>query len=245
MSKHVNSAQRFLFDSHEITADLFEALTEVVIGEVDGTTYGNNGVANTLGGIARINTSIAGRFDAGAAPDLIDTHLFSKFAVQDIPYSYGPIAGVEGEVGYTTRVLGGTYDPFDSGQVGEMHNFRFLGQSTGDPLVKGVFLHVGAETATGNGAEYSLGAAASTDTLYAALHVTSVTGAGTLDVLVQSDTTGFPSATTKLTFTQKTAIGSDWQLLAGANTDTFYRVTYTISGFTSLTFDVVAGIIPT
>lgn len=244
MGKDLLSQQRFLMDGHEITTDLHAVEAALQIEDRDGTTFGTSGVRDMLAGLKRHSFSYSGRWQAGTAPLLIDDVLFARFNTTNIVVSYGPTTGAEGATAFTTRLLGGSYVPFDSGAVGEVHNFSFLGQSKGDPLVKGTNIHAGAETATGNGTGYTIGAASATQTLYGGLHLHSVTGAGTFDCLVQSDTSGFPSPTTKLTFTQLTAIGSNWQSLAGANTDPDYRVSFTISGFTSLTFDVVIGLWP-
>lgn len=90
-----------------------------------------------------------------------------------------------------------------------------------------------ARTASGNGSEVELGAVSSTQSLYATLHLVSITadsGTPTLDVEVESDTTGFPSATSRIAFAQLTATGSEWKSVAGAITDTYYRVKWTIGG---------------
>jgi len=246
MAKQILANQRFLLDGYEITTDIFAAEAALQIEDPEGTTFGTTGVREFLAGLKRHSISYAGRWQAGTTPDLIDGILFARTGVTDVVASYMPITGAEGEVAYTTRVLGGTYTPFDSGEVGTVHNFRFLGQSEGDPLVRGAAIHVGAEVATGNGTEYTtnLGAVVAGQSVYGGLHVYSVTGAGTIDVLVQHDTTGFGSPTTALTFAQQAAIGSDWQTDATATADTYWRATWTIAGFTSVSFDVIIGIWP-
>jgi hypothetical protein len=63
----------------------------------------------------------------------------------------------------------------------------------------------------------------------------------TLDVTVQSDDAeGFASPTTRLTFTQKSAIGAEFITpVAGPITDTWWRVSWAIGG-TTPTFGIVA-----
>jgi hypothetical protein len=83
--------------------------------------------------------------------------------------------------------------------------------------------------------------------MYAALHVRSVSGTNpTLDVVVQSDTVGFPSATSRITFSQATATTNRHQFssVAGAITDDYWRVSYTIGGTGTPTFSfaVTVGI---
>ncbi len=104
-----------------------------------------------------------------------------------------------------------------------------------------------ARTASGNGTARELGALSSTQSMYAALHVISASGTTpTLDVKIQSDTVGFGSATDRITFAQATGATSAWGSVAGAVTDTYWRVNYTISGTDpSFTFVVALGIATT
>jgi hypothetical protein len=102
-----------------------------------------------------------------------------------------------------------------------------------------------ARTATGTGTSVQLGAVSSTQRLYVALHVFSVSGTTpSLTVAIQSDNaTGFPSASTVTTLTAATAIGSQITRVAGPITDDWFRVSYTISGTDpSFLFAVTAGI---
>jgi hypothetical protein len=61
---------------------------------------------------------------------------------------------------------------------------------------------------------------------------------------VESDDNGsMTSATTQITFPQKTFVTSEWLSAAGAITDDYWRVGYTIGGSTpSFNFAVVVGI---
>jgi hypothetical protein len=95
---------------------------------------------------------------------------------------------------------------------------------------------------------YALGAATATQHLYGVLHVLAVSGTNpTLDVVIQSDDAeGFASGTTRGTFTQKTAVGSQFLTpVAGPVTDTHWRCTWTIGGTNtpSFTIALVVGIL--
>ena len=74
--------------------------------------------------------------------------------------------------------------------------------------------------------------------MYAALHVISVSGTSpTLDVIVQSDdNSGFTTPTNRITFSQTGAVGAEWGSVAGAVTDDYWRVSYTIGGSDTPTF---------
>jgi hypothetical protein len=66
-------------------------------------------------------------------------------------------------------------------------------------------------------------------------------------VLLESDDNGsFTGATTRHTFAQNTAISSEWASVAGAVTDDYWRISWTVGGG-SPDFTVVcaAGIIKT
>jgi len=79
-----------------------------------------------------------------------------------------------------------------------------------------------------------------------AMHVTAFVGAApTLDVIVESDdNSGFTTAVTRGTFAQATAATSEWLTpVAGAITDDWWRIGYTLGGtITSATFAVFIGI---
>lgn len=96
-------------------------------------------------------------------------------------------------------------------------------------------------TAGGSGTGYQVGAVASGQKIYAAVHVLACTG--TLGMtLVSDDNSGFTSATTRHTFTSATGATSEWASVAGAITDTYWRVNYSLpSG--SATFAVTVGIV--
>jgi hypothetical protein len=93
-----------------------------------------------------------------------------------------------------------------------------------------------------------LGAVAAGQRVYAALHVIDpVSGTSpTLDVTLKSAAlVGFGSPTTRLTFTQATEPTSELLSAAGAITDEFWRVDFSIGGTDTPTFPfiVVVGIL--
>lgn len=209
----------------------------------DGTTFGQTTRINKAG-LKSIVAQHEGLWDSDGT-DEPDDVFFSRVGTANIPVTISPQTGADGEVAYIFRAVHSEYAP--GAQVGELFAFSVsMEGDDGAPLVRGMVLHPAtARTATANGTARELGAVSATQKLYGALHVIAASGTlPTLDVIVQSDTAeGFPSAATALTFAQKTAIGSDWQTLAGALTDTWYRVRFTIAGTNpSFTFVVAVGI---
>ena len=93
-----------------------------------------------------------------------------------------------------------------------------------------------------SGTGIQLGAVSATQSVHASLHALTVSG-GTLDVTVESDTaSGFPSTTTRITFAQITAVGSEFASAAGAITDEYWRVDFTVGGGGTFDFVVCVGI---
>lgn len=141
----------------------------------------------------------------------------------------------------TGRLL--QYTPL-TGQVGAPANFNFTWGGTGR-LVRGQVLHpVAARTATGTGTASAFTAPTASQSLWAGFHVLAVAGSGSITFKIQTDdNSGFTSASDRITSSAFTAIGAGSGVLAGALTgETHMRATWTISGFTSVTFAVVAGV---
>lgn len=134
------------------------------------------------------------------------------------------------------------------GEIGSVHPFSIAAMGNG-PLVSGELFADSVETVTGASAISELGAIAADEAVFAALHVVNSGGdaSQTLDVIVESDDlVGFGSPITRLTFPQVTTSPiAQWQFLAGANADTFWRVSWTIAGTGSPTFTIfiVVGIV--
>ena len=198
-------------------------------------------------------TVIAGNRTATISMDLmtdmvaagIDATEWGYLGLSGVPKSICT-ASADGSVAYLMNGINLSYHPV-LGANGEIAMSRIAGKSSGSPLVRGALIHPGSVTRTSSstGSWKVLTAATSGQTLYAALHVLSVAGTGspTLTVKVQSDDTGHASPVDQITFTAATARTYEWKSLAGANTDTDYRISYTISGTSpQFVFAVTVGI---
>jgi hypothetical protein len=131
-----------------------------------------------------------------------------------------------------------------AGTVGDAAPFSLTLGGTGK-LVQGKMLHaVAAETATGSGTVVAFTPPTATQSLYASFHVHSVTGAGTITFVVETDdAVGMSTPVTRITSNGFTAVGHQFASLAGALTsETHLRVKWTISGFTSVTFSSAFGV---
>lgn len=176
----------------------------------------------------------------------IDGDQFTNLGVAGVPKSV-VTRSADGSVAYLMRGIPLSYTPIE-GNVGDLAMARVSGKSSG-VLVRGRQLHPAnvARSSSSTGTGRQLGAVIAGKSLYAALHIISATGSSpTLDVKVQSDDNGsFTSATDRITFAQQTTTGSyAWSSVAGAITDDYWRISYTIGGSgPSFLFAVTAGIL--
>jgi hypothetical protein len=188
------------------------------------------------GGLKSATMAHEGFFSAGVAE--ADPILQSNLGVADVPVSIGPVnGGVDGELAYMMRAILGEYSPGAS--VGEMFAFSVTAESSNEGLIRGTIMHNAARSTSGDGTARQLGALSDTESMFVAVHVVSISG--TLDLIVESDAASdMLSATTQITVPTISAVGSAWGSKAGAVTDDWWRVGYTLSG--TAEFVVVMGI---
>lgn len=198
-----------------------------------------------LGGMTDVIVDVSGFFSADSVTGHPDHKMFDQLALNDALLTIAAEAGAANTTAYFFKPTLTQYTPFE-GKVSEMATFKLHGEGAA-PLVKGkVMVAQAAKTLTGTSTPYQLGAVLATQTVYCGVHIFAVSGAApTLDLILQSDAADtFLSPTDVITFAQKTAIGQDYQYLAGANTDTWWRLSYTIGGAgPSFTIAVVTGIL--
>lgn len=244
MATLVFTNAKVLLAQYDIGGDLNQVSVEHGADPLDVTTFGAT-TRTRKAGLRLAKTSINGFWDANsAAPIKIDDNLWAGIGNASRILTVSP-AAVLGDPAYTYRATQAKYAP--GGKVGDMLAFSCDVEAASSPLVRGTLFLTGAKTITGTSAIYNTGAAAAAQFLYAALHVTLVSGTTpTLDVTVKSAATGgFGTPTTRITFAQQTVANSVWATpVAGAITDAFWRVDYTIGGTTpSFTFVIVVGIV--
>lgn len=209
------------------------------------TTFGSGGFRERLPGVQFYSFQHEGYWTGGTGN--VDDAIFNAaFGLQNTVMTIdGQGAGAEGDIAYTGQVAVASYAP--GAKHGDVLAFSVSGDSDGDVLVRGKVLVNGTKTSTSTGTIFNLGAVSSTQKVYAALHVLDpVSGSSpTLDVVVQSAAlVGFGSPSARITFTQATAKGAQFKSTAGAITDAFWRVSWTIGGTSTPTFPfvVVVGI---
>lgn len=210
--------------------------------EVQDKTCIADAARKRLGGLKDVALQMEGFYEAGAQKP--DTGIFGNVGAIDIPVTLlPPDCDDEGDRAFLFRANLAEYSL--GGQVGVVAPFSAGAQASKGPLVRGVIGHLNTRTANGNGGAQQLGALSATQRLYAALHVLEVSGTTpSLTVKIQSDNaSNFPSATDRITFAAKTAVGSEWSSVAGAVTDDYWRVNFAITGTNpSFRFLVALGI---
>ena len=196
-----------------------------------------------LAGLANVEIAGEGQWEAADASKVDDSLWAARGGVG--AWTACPSGAAVGAVAWVTRTMQAKYAL--GGQVGDVAPWSATWKGSG-ALARGMVLHPPgtARTVTGTGTSVLLGAIPAGKSLYANLHVLSVAGTAvpTLTVrLERDDNTNFTSAATAGTFTAATAIGEQSLSVAGAQTDTYWRAAWTISGTTpSFLFVVSAGI---
>lgn len=156
------------------------------------------------------------------------------------PVMFVPAGAAEGSVAYGSRALINSYTPL-SGAVGARANHSIAaGPYLNTPLVRGVLATKQTVTANGNGTGHLLGAVSAGQFVWCGVHFLTAGGTTpTVTVILESDdNAGFTSATTQATFTAQTARGAQWTSVAGAITDTYWRLRFASIGGTSPSFQI-------
>lgn len=228
-------------------ADLTTRSNRVEIGmeaeSKDATSFAPSGDVwhEELSGIRSSTITGAGQWEAGDA-SMVDDSAFGTLG-SAIPVTVAPATAADGALAYMTAANRQAYQL--GGALGDVTPWSGTWKGSW-PVGRGAILHTPTvRTVTGTGSVFQLPAVAAGQYLVGTLHVMSVSGTTpSLTVTIQSAAlVGFGSPTTRLTFNAQTAIGGQVFRIAGPITDTFYRVSYTISGTTpSLLFMSAAGV---
>lgn len=233
-----------LVDGLEVATHAKDVNLSTEVAPLDVTPMSTTGYVALVGGLKTGNVSMSLMNDL--VDDGVDERLFAALGVGGTVKSIVSNSA-DGSKAYTFKGISLGF--VHGGDVGDVSMTTLTGRQSGSPVVRGRLLHPGstARTSSSTGTGRQLGAVAAGKSLYASLHVLTVSGTSpTLDVKVQSDDNGsFTSATDRITFTQANAKGGQWSSVAGAITDDYWRISYTIGGSATPTFAfaVVAGVL--
>ncbi len=234
--------RRLYVDGFDLSGVVFQQELSVGYEEVDAIVS-NDTARVSVPGLQTVSLVHEGYISEGATG--ADAVLKARAGDSGVVCTSSPQTAADGEVGYFLNASGYQYD--QSINMGELPGFEFrVGPSNSVGLVRGTIMTDArsAKTATGNGTARQLGAVASAESLYAAMHVVAASGTTpTLDMIVESDdNSGITSGVTRITFTQEVAVGAQYATaVAGPITDDWWRVGWTIGG-TGPSFTVIVTV---
>lgn len=229
MAKYVFTDGKLFLGGYDFSSHTNAVTLDVTVDEQEVTTLQSGGFKERIGGLKDSSISIDGFFEAGSEkPDA----LLGANVGNEIICTIVPDAGV-GNTAYFLKSKLFSYTIL--GAIGEVAPFSLSKANSTDKVVRGTIEIDSDITATGSSTGIQLGAVSSTESIYAAIHCTGVSGTSTPTitfVLESDDNASFTSATTRATFTDITAIASEIKKVSGAITDDYWRLSYTVSGTT-------------
>lgn len=232
--------QRLLIAEREFTTDVMALGLEAGVEPQDDTRF-QGATRIYTPGLLTLGWNIGGFWEQAAASGEVDDTLFGKLGINGMPVTMFANGSAIGDRAFFLNAIQAEYQFL--GEVGTQNKFTVGGQ-TQDRPVRGQILHYATRTVTSSGTQVQVGAADTGKTIYAALHVTAVSGTTpSLTVRLQRDTVGFPSPVTEFTFTAATAKTSQYTTDSNTSPDDYWRADWTISGTNpSFTFALVMGI---
>lgn len=236
MSKLVLVNTKIITGGYDISGTLNATTLDYSADTPECSAFGNDTHIMAAGGLKNATVAHEGYWDTA-----LDSQLFSDVGVADVPFMVIPEGGtVEGTVAYFMRATESQYTI--GGAIGEVLPVSIQGVASDSPLVRGILVYSGTASSSSTTTGTQLGAISSTQVGYAALSVQATTGSGAFTI-ESDDNSGFTTATSRIAFSNNgSAVGSEWNSVAGAITDDYWRLNYTISSG-SITFTVVLGII--
>lgn len=234
MATFVQTALETLLGEFDISAD-HKAVSLVLSNELqDSTRYGQTARTSIPG----LNSwQAAGEGYNDFVDDALDERMFGKIALADVLLTIAPLGATVTQVAYFGNSVQGEYSPAGD-DVGDILAFRWSASGSGaNGMVRGSVTLNAQPSSTGNGTAYQLGAVSATQRVYLGLHFITCTAA--ITVTLESDALeGFGSATTQISAASQSAPGHQFLSAAGAITDDWWRIAYTIGGGGS--FDIIA-----
>lgn len=250
MAKHVLENCRIFAGGCDLTSASNKVAVMPKLDKEEVTVFGVDGWREYVGSIKGGQFQASGFWEAGDATK-VDDEMWSGLGAHG-PWSVYPGANQSasaavdyGSTCYFTDGLTSSYSVF--GALGKAAPWEGEADSSW-PIVRGKSLHPPgtARSTNGSGTAVEHIAVPAGRYLYAALHVLSIAGTDTptITVKVQSDVDNtFATPADQITFTGATAVGGQITRTAGAITDTWYRVSWTVSGTTpSFLFIVSLGV---
>ena len=229
MATFVLTDGRLFLGGFDLSSHVQSMTLDLTADEVDVTPINSGGFRSKVAGLSDATLAANGFFEAGT--DKPDALLGVSAGAELI----GTVSATSsaGDNAYFLKSRQFSYQI--GGAIGDAMPFSINNSNSSDRAVKGTIMVDDSAnlTTTGNSTGRQLGAVAAGKSLFVAAHVVSISGTSTptLALKVQSDdNSGFTSATDRITLTNFTAVGAQYSSVAGAITDDYFRINYTISG---------------
>lgn len=243
MAREALTGAAYFVGGVDLTGQTNRIDLDFMVAELDGTCFGDGGNKTVFGGIESATVNGGGFVDFGSVAD-VERESYDNGRLL-LPHTVGSSnsGAAVGAKAYVVKSLGTSVKLY--GQVGELVPWEASAAGS-SKTGHGKFLAVPSTTisATGNGTAVQIAAVPTGKYALATLHVISRTGTATLDAVVQSDVdANFDgSETTRITFSQASAVGSQFGSVAGPITDTYWRARFTVGGAGTLTVAIALGI---
>jgi hypothetical protein len=226
-------------NQYDLQSNVNEFSVSAEIDVVDATSFASGGWREFKPGLRRATAAVKGFFDP-ALFEAVASSLIASNVLLGVS-----VTGQAGSAAYIARGL--EHKAGLPAKLGEMAMLETeLTTSAPEGVVRGsVLLPKATATASGNSSGQQLGSVSTGQKIHAALFCFAASGTSpSLSVKVQSDdNAGFSSPTDRVMFSPFTATGYEMAATAGAISDNYWRVSWSISGTSpSFTFAVLAGI---
>lgn len=225
------------YEDQDISGDVNTAIISPAVEEIEVSAWSDTG-HRYIGGMQSASFSFEAYREVAAEP--IAT-VFARTGTEGILTLVERSASqAEGDYCASVRGLQSNFGAL--GDIGGAEGFSVSGSADGPAFMGRLLQQEEVVTSTGTSTGIQFGTVASGQSLWAALHIVGVDTLTSFDLTIESDdNSGFTSATTRITFTQATGLTAEWSSVAGAITDDWWRVNYTLVG-TSVTPIVAVGI---
>ena len=242
MAVKINQDAKIYIAEFDMTGFTNQVDLNLGVEPQDNTVFGNN-TRTMIAGLETVQMNHQGfvDFDQFKQDEIHE----GKIGAGKFPITIGVTTGLENTPAYFFEGIHASYQ--HGAAIGAILPFTVTASGSGRfQFTRGTILEDAqtSRTTSASGTTRQVGAVLATEKLYAVLHCVAYSGITSLDVIVESDDAmGFASPTTQITFTQLTALGSQYATpVAGAITDAWWRATWTIAGAGSASFVVVIAI---
>lgn len=227
----------------DLTSQTNRVDVESTVTAMPVTTFGSGGEEELIGGLEKVTVSAGGFVDFGHAWDAEREAYSNRRALMAHTVGLSNSGSAVAARAIVLKALRTNMKFFT--EVGNPLPWD-VSASGSSKLGYGNYLvsPSSAISTTADGTAVEVGAVPAGKHALATLHVIATTGSPTLDVTIESDDTADfdGSETTRLTFSQATAVGDQFRSVAGPITDTYWRAVLTFGGTGSITVVVAVGI---